>query len=65
MTTSPTYVLRLRAIPGRFQADPHQRLRRVLKTLLRTWGFRCVTVETITEPPVELAPNPRPAEVAS
>jgi hypothetical protein len=49
MTTDPKYRLTLRALPGKVPVA--NRLRRLLKTLLRAYGFRCERVEDMAEIP--------------
>jgi hypothetical protein len=50
----PSYILELRAIPMPGMCEPEQRLRRLLKQLLRNFGFRCVNIRP--------APAPAPAQ---
>jgi hypothetical protein len=40
------FVLTLRAVPGNWQASPLVRLRRLLKCLLRGYGFKAVNIHT-------------------
>jgi len=43
--TNPRYHLDLEALPG--NAPPEVRMRRLLKTLLRAYGMRCIAIEEI------------------
>lgn len=60
MTTNrprkPTFRLTLEALPKQDGSDPDGilRLRSILKSLLRSWSFKCVRVE-----PAPDAPEPR------
>jgi hypothetical protein len=49
---SPTFLIRLRAEPG---IDPIHALRHALKTLLRRYGLRAVTVDCDAK--IEIAEN--------
>jgi hypothetical protein len=50
-TVSPCFVLTLRAVPSNWQVSPLVRLRRLLKCLLRGYGFRCVNIRTTPPEP--------------
>ena len=39
----PVYILELQALPSGFQAPPEKRLARLLKCMLRGYGFRCIS----------------------
>lgn len=54
MTTRPTYTLTIRAEPGHVPIP--SRLKRLLKSLLRSFGFRCVALIENREPD-EKEPN--------
>ena len=43
MNERPTYILKIKAEPGRGVGDVHG-LRALLKTLLRRYGFRALTI---------------------
>ena len=43
---SERYLLELRAEPGRWQAPPISRLKRLLKAALRGYGFRATEIST-------------------
>jgi len=38
------YLLRLRPVPGNWRAKPEYRLKGLLKSALRAWGFRATSV---------------------
>jgi hypothetical protein len=44
------YVLTIEAAKGSWRTPPIQRLRGLLKTMLRAWGFRCTNIATRDEP---------------
>jgi hypothetical protein len=46
----PIYIIRLRALPG---VDAVQALRAALKTLLRRYGLKCLSIEVETTNPQE------------
>jgi hypothetical protein len=51
-TTPPepaAFALVIRGTPGNWQAGPVQRLKGVLKRLLRSYGFRCLSARPATE----------------
>ena len=46
------FTLTVRTVPaGAFWAPPERRLARLLKALLRGYGFRCVSVKELADPP--------------
>ena len=53
---APGFVLELRALPGNWRADPVQRLRGALKTLLRAYGLRCTSARPVNPQPKEKTP---------
>lgn len=42
------FLLEIEPVPGNWSAPPVQRLKGVLKRLLRSYGFRCVSAREIT-----------------
>jgi hypothetical protein len=41
------YELRLRPVPGTYNAPEVRRLARILKSLLRTYGYQCIAAREI------------------
>jgi hypothetical protein len=48
MNHQPTIVLHVRPAPGNWQAPPEKRLARLLKAMLRGYGWRCIACKTIS-----------------
>ena len=43
------FLLEIEPVPGNWSAPPVQRLKGVLKRLLRSYGFRCVAAREVTQ----------------
>jgi len=57
MEKPPTIiVLHLTPAPGNWQAPPEKRLARLLKAMLRSWGWRCTRCQPA-------APEDKPAQL--
>ena len=50
-------VLHVRPAPGHWQAPPMRRLARLLKAMLRGYGWRCVTCRPADEANRDQTPN--------
>lgn len=48
------YVVTLEPVTGPFWAPPHRRLARLLKAMLRGYGFRCVSARELEATPPSL-----------
>lgn len=56
MTARRAFLLRLADDAGPGDAPAEVRLRQLLKSLLRRWGFRCLSVESVEEASAGLPP---------
>jgi hypothetical protein len=60
-----TYLLKIRSASGHWTAPPTKRLARLLKAMLRGYGFQCLSCEPL-EPkegkpvPITVIPQPKP-----
>jgi hypothetical protein len=57
MNHRPRYSLELEPVPGNYLAPPEKRLARLLKTMLRAYGWRCNACHPVS-PAVETPPPP-------
>jgi hypothetical protein len=57
MNHRPRYFLELEPVPGNYLAPPEKRLARLLKTMLRAYGWRCNACRPVS-PAVETPPPP-------
>ena len=57
MNPRPRYYLELEPVPGNYLAPPEKRLARLLKTMLRAYGWRCNACRPVS-PAVETPPPP-------
>jgi hypothetical protein len=55
----PHYLLRLVALPA--DAPAHVRLQRVMKALLRAYGFRCISAAEVTSEAPPAGPGVPPS----
>ena len=53
----PRYHLELEPVPGNYQAPPEKRLARLLKTMLRGYGWRCLVCRPVAPPAPGQAPE--------
>lgn len=53
------FILVMRPVPGNWLAPAERRLARVLKSMLRGYGFECVSAREVSANP-DLTPQPSP-----
>lgn len=53
----PRYHLELEPVPGNYLAPPERRLARLLKAMLRAYGWRCVSCRPVAPANEEQAPE--------